>query len=395
VDQILEGTFMRSNEPIPIQPRPEISPRHGFTESHSENMLRDSVLIAAALTGALAALILQGDTGTWYRDSSGLTSEQFTDLEPTLYQASSLELGGRLLQKHGLQVVEALPLLDHTNREIGILCVLSRAPLALSETQREGLRLLAQHIQTIVTMDQQKIETRTTPRAPSAASFVPGLVHELGSFIFGISANLDAFEARFADMEEVAKYGANIRRSLDRMSDFIVELREYGYPQRLSWSILELEPLLREAIDHNQPLAAKYRIDLQLLIEAPLPAIQADMQGLQSAFVRVIDLVLHQEETGGQVLLRVAPGHQGNRALIHGYMDFSSTKFKNVDPARLFEPFYFRVSGLGRLTLPVARRVFEAHGGTLSAGPGPEGRMRISFMLPSELTYPLRSADQP
>jgi signal transduction histidine kinase len=358
-------------------------------------MLRDSVLIAAALTGSQAALVLESDTGIWYRDSSGLTSEQFADLEPALSKGSSSVSEGRLLQESGLQVIEAIPLLDHCNREIGILCVLSGSPLTLSGAQQEGLRLLAQHIQTIVTMDQQKIETRTTPRAPSAASFVPGLVHELGSFIFGISANLDAFEARFADMEEVTKYGAHIRRSLDRMSDFIVELREYGYPQRLSWTVLDFEPLLREAIEHNLPLALKNGIDLQLQVEEGLPAISADNQGLQSAFIRVIDLVLRQEEAGGQVLLSVAPGRQGNRALIHGHMDFSSTKFKNIDPARLFEPFYFRVSGLGRLTLPGARRVFEAHGGTLTAGPGPEGNMRISFMLPAESSYPLRSADHP
>ena len=386
---------MNLNDPFPIQPRLDISPRHGFTESHSENMLRDSVLIAAAFTGTLAALILQDETGTWYRDSSGLTSEQLTGLEYVLSPGYLEESGAYLVKEYGLQVIEALPLLDDCNRVIGTLCALSPDPLALSQIQREGLKLLAEHIQTIVTMDHQKSESRSTPRAPLAASFVPGLVHELGSFIFGISANLDAFEARFAELEEVTKYGANIRRSLDRMSDFIVELREYGYPQRLSWAILELEPLLREAIEHHRPMAERNGIDLQLRVEGPLPAISADSQGLQSAFIRMIGLVLQQEGPGGQVILSVVSTRQGNRAVIYGHLDFSSTKFKDVDPARLFEPFYFRVSGLGRLTLPGARRVFESHAGTLTAGPGPEGSIRISFVLPSEMTYPLRSADQP
>jgi len=381
---------MNSNSPIPIQSRSDISPRHGFTESHSENMLRDSILIAAAFTNTFAALILQDETGTWYRDSSGITSEQLAGLEHVLSQGSMEESGPYLVKEYGLQVIMALPLVDDCQRVIGTLCSLSPDPIALSEIQRDGLKLLAEHIQTIVTMDHQKSESRTIPRAPSAASFVPGLVHELGSFIFGISANLDAFEARFTELDEVTKYGANIRRSLDRMSDFIVELREYGYPQRLSWTILELEPLLREAMEHHRPIAAKNGIDLQLRIEGTLPAIHADPQGLQSAFIRMIGLVLQQEETGGRVVLSVVSTRQGNRAVIYGHLDFSSTKFKDVDPARLFEPFYFRVSGLGRLTLPGARRVFEAHGGSLTAGPGPEESMRISFMLPSELTYPLR-----
>ena len=358
-------------------------------------MLRDSILIAAAFTDTLAALILQDETGTWYRDSSGLTSEQFAGLEHVISLGSPEDSGAYLAKEYGLHVLELLPLLDDCHRVIGTLCLLSPDPIALSEVQREGLRLLAEHIQTIVTMDHQKSESRATPRAPSAASFVPGLVHELGSFIFGISANLDAFEARFAELEEVTKYGANIRRSLDRMGDFIVELREYGYPQRLSWTVLELEPLLQEAIEHHRPMAARNGIDLQLRVEGSLPAINADQQSLQSTFVRVVGLVVQQEETGGRVILSALSTLQGNRTVIYGHLDFSSTKFKDIDPARLFEPFYFRVSGLGRLTLPGARRVFEAHGGTLTAGPGPEGNMRITFMLPSELTYPLRSASQP
>lgn len=386
---------MNSNSPVSIQSRSDISPRHGFAESRTENLLRDSVFLAAAFTGTLAALVMQDEMGTWYRDSSGLTCEQLADIEPALSQDSNHESRARLLQEHGLQVIEALPLLDDCHQIIGTLCILSRTPLALAAAQREGLRLLAEHIQVIVTMDHQQMESRTTPRAPSAASFVPGLVHELGSFIFGISANLDAFEARFTDLEEVSKYGANIRRSLDRMGAFIVELREYGYPQRLSWSVVELEPLLREVVEYHVPLAAKNLIDLKLHVEGPLPAINADRQGLQEAFIRVMDLILHQEEAGGRVVLNVATSRQGNKVVICGHLDFSSVKLKNVDPTRLFEPFYFRVSGLGRLTLPGARRVFESHGGTLTACSGPEGGMRISFILPSELTYPLRSASQP
>jgi len=357
-------------------------------------MLRDSVLIAAAITGAQAALVIQGAMGAWYRDSSGLSSEQLAILTPALSSGPAQESVDGLLEAHGLRVVEALPLEDDCRRLVGTLYLLSPALFPLSDTQKEGLRLLAEHIRTIVIMDQHKFESRITPRPPSAASFVPGLVHELGSFIFGISANLDAFEARFAHLEELSKYGANIRRSLDRMSAFIVELREYGYPQRLSWTMLELEPLLREAIEVNLPLAARSGLDIKLHVEGKLPAISADRQGLLSAFSRMIDLVLQQEDRGSRLLLSVANDLVGNREAIAGHLDFSSVKLQNVDPARLFEPFYFRVSGLGRLTLPGARRVFESHGGTLTAGPGPDGGMRISFILPSEFRPPLPPATQ-
>jgi signal transduction histidine kinase len=250
-------------------------------------------------------------------------------------------------------------------------------------------------IQTLLSNGRQQLETRATPRAPSATSFVPGLVHELGSFIFGISANLDAFEARFAGLEDVSKYGATIRRSLDRMSAFIEELREYGDPQRYSWSELELAPLLKAAIEHQKAMAIEKAVDLQLNIHGIMPPLNADEQSLHAAFIHVIDFVLQHEESGGHVILQVETRRQGERSVISGHLDSSSLKFKDVDLARLFEPFYFRTSGLGRLVLPVARRVFESHGGNLTASSRPEGGIRIHFMLPEGLTYPLPSASQP
>jgi signal transduction histidine kinase len=264
-------------------------------------------------------LVLQDETGYWYRDSSGLTGEQLAALESALSQDTTQESGVHQLQEQGIQIIEVFPLVDISHRVLGTLCVLSASPLTLSTNQRQGLKLLSNHMQSLLTVDQQKAETRTTPRAPSAASFVPGLVHELGSFIFGISANLDAFEARFAELDEVSKYGANIRRSLDRMSAFIVELREFGDPQRFSWSSCELEPMLRSVCNHHVPLAASKQVELQLHIEPSLPAINADEQSLMAAFTRVIDLIIQQEEEGGRVALSVSTAQQGERTLISGH----------------------------------------------------------------------------
>ena len=388
------ASFVNLGAPFPLQPQSAATPRHGFTESGSERMVRDWILLAAAITGASTALVLQDETGIWYRDSSGLTPEQLMVLEPALTQGFTLESNVCLLQGHGFQVIEALPLVNVYHRVIGTLCVLSPVPLVLSASHHEGLSLVVGHLQQILTTEQQKLETRGTPRAPSATSFVPGLVHELRNFVFGISANLDVFKARFAGQEEISKYGTTIRKSLDRLNTFIEELREYGDPKSFKWAERQLEPLLREALEHLKSLVAGNHVDFQLHVEGPLPPLNVDEQSLRAAFIHLLNLVLQQEEAGGCVMLHLATRLQGERVLICGHLDGSGLKVKDVDLARLFEPFYFRASGLGRLALPLARRVFESHGGNLTAGPGPEGGMRISFTLPAVLTYPLRSAGQ-
>ena len=221
-------------------------------------------------------------------------------------------------------------------------------------------------------------ERRSAARACAEASFVPGLVHELRNFSFGISASLDAFQAR-TEGQEASRYGTVIRASLDRLNAFVEELREYGDPRTGPWGEGELAPLLREAVLRVQPEAERCRVAVRLEVDGPLPPIRTDGESLRSAFTRLLELAVQQEAPGGVLVLQVgAPG-----GAISGRLDSPGLKVRGLDLARLFEPFYCRGSGLGRLALPVARRILEAHGGSLSAGPGPEGGMRIGFMLPA------------
>ena len=153
---------------------------------------------------------------------------------------------------------------DEDHRVLGTLCLLSPIHQLLPESQRSGLKLLADHVRTIVTRDRRKIESNQSTDHPVDEAFVRGLVHELGSFIFGISASLDAFVARFAIQEEVGNCGTNTRRNLDRMSDFLVELREYGCPQRPSLSMHGLGPLLQEAVEQCRFMAGERHVIFSL-----------------------------------------------------------------------------------------------------------------------------------
>jgi len=80
--------------------------------------------------------------------------------------------------------------------------------------------------------------------------------------------------------------------------------------------------------------------------------------------------------------------------MIVGDLSCSGVDIGGLEIKRLFEPFFLRLSGMGRLALPAARRTFEAHGGSLSAALNPGGGVKFSFELPTELPYPLRSAVQ-
>ncbi len=61
-------------------------------------------------------------------------------------------------------------------------------------------------------------------------SLVTAVAHEVRNPLFGLSATVDAFEARFGDREEFARYFKPLREQVDRVSQLMRELLEYGSP---------------------------------------------------------------------------------------------------------------------------------------------------------------------
>ena len=360
--------------------QPDSLRAHGFTEPGSERVLRDLVQLASTFCASPVVLGLQDDTGLWFCAGVGLGVEELAELESCLGRTFGTEHDPVPLDGAGLALVEGVWLLDPGRRPHGCLCVVGAEPFELTAAQKAGLRHLAAQISALVLRTQEQAERRTASRGSAGASFVPGLVHELRNFIFGISASLDAFQARVG--AEGARHSEVMRASLDRLNAFIEELREYGDPQGFTWEERDLEPLLGEVLEHHRPLAERLEVTVRLQVAGPLPRLRADQRSLRIAFIRLLDLAIQQERPGGVLMLQLGWRVQGRERVVFGHLDGAGLKLKNLELTRIFEPFYFRASGLGRLALPVARRIFEAHGGNLSANPGPEGGMRLGFMLP-------------
>lgn len=247
---------------------------------------------------------------------------------------------------------------------------------------------LGELVRQLAALRRELGEQRSRPRGPAGSSFVPGLVHEMRNFIFGISGGLDALQARFGGLAEMAKDQEVFRASLERLNAFVDELGEYGDPEPPDWADGNLELLLREAIEQVRPRAVAAGVALGLELQGPLPPVRADERGLCMAFTRLIGLAVGHQAAGSRVTIRARASLQEDPPVIRGTVDSPRMELPGVDLTRLFEPFYYRASGFGRLALPVARRVLEQHGGSLTAGRGPGGGVRLGFTLPALAQVP-------
>ncbi len=333
------------------------------------------IALAAAFLGPNRTLALREGSGVWHA-SAELRETQKRELEAT-FRSSDNEANKARQGRDGLWLLEVFSSSERDSP--ARLFVLDQTLDPLSAGERAGLQRLVAQLGSFVPVRSEE-ERRSLGRGPSGASFVPGLVHELRNFIFGISASLDAFEVRFRGQEEAGKYQAVIRKSLDRLGVFVDELREYGDPGRRPWAEVSLEPILREACEHHKVKARGTGSELLLRVEGTLPRLRGDEQGLRLAFIHLVDLAL-QARGGAPVEIHLWAAGEPGSVILHGCLE-APLELGDLDPTRVFEPFYFRPAGLGRLALPVARRILEAHGGELSAAPSASGGVEIRFTLP-------------
>src|SRR6185503_19629779 len=106
---------------------------------------------------------------------------------------------------------------------------------------------------------------------------------------FGMSATLDAFEARFEDQEEYRRYTSNLRRELNRLTELMQDLLEYGKPHSLELSKGSIEDVVSLVIHSCAPLAEQLKIKLANCVRAGLAQIPMDRRRLLQVFQNLLE----------------------------------------------------------------------------------------------------------
>ncbi|HTL98702.1 MAG TPA: hypothetical protein VL181_07850 [Holophagaceae bacterium] len=326
--------------------------RHGFSSQGDLASLERLVALAARQAGA-ADLSLEDEGGVWFRSAAGGSSGSWVEREFTLQGAGSK---GRIRIPEG-------PGSDLLAKDIAALL------MDLLSLRRLGA------------------ERRRNPRGPEGASFIPGVVHELRNFLFAMGACLDAFEIHFGSQGAEAEHALALRQNLARLRGFMEELAEYGNPGQLVFSLQPLEPVLVQVLNLAAPLAEARRV--QITAKTPVIPVRErmDRPALEGALRRFLELAVLETVEGGSVALHAEIVDGVGRPWLELAIRSAPGRRRDLDPARLFEPFHYRDKDVSRLGPAIARRMIEAHGGQVVAAIRGDG-LALRVMLPVWMEAP-------
>jgi len=243
----------------------------------------------------------------------------------------------------------------------------------------ERFLLTARDLTEIVTL-QQALGLSQTMAA--MGSLVAGVAHEVRNPLFSISASLDAFELHFGPVEATRPYTAVLRRSVQRLSDLMAELLEYGRPQSSQLVPGSLHDVLEEAIETCLAQARASRVTVSDRSAPGLPLIPMDRGRLALVFRNLVENALHHSPAGGAVTVEAAQLLEACGPVLDCRVRDCGPGFHEEDLPRIFEPFYTRRRGGTGLGLAIAQRIVHVHGGSISAFNHPQGGAVVSVRLP-------------
>jgi PAS domain S-box-containing protein len=178
-----------------------------------------------------------------------------------------------------------------------------------------------------------------------------------------------------ADLERLSPQGHRflqvITRSAERELRLVDDLLTLVAIEESGLSIralpLDLEPVVRDAVEAARPRAEEVDIDLTLEIPGFPVQVEADRDRIGQAIDNLLSNALKFTPSGGRVRVRLRP-HDGHAEI---EVADSGMGIGDIDPTRIFERLYRsgsavaqQVPGAG-LGLTIALAIVEAHNGTI------------------------------
>jgi PAS domain S-box-containing protein len=208
---------------------------------------------------------------------------------------------------------------------------------------------------------------------------VAGVAHEVRNPLFAISANFDAFEARFGDQEQFREFIEAARGEVERLISLMNDLLDYGRPTAEEFAAGSLSSVVAQAVRSSAPAAHRARIEVRNRVGGKLPAVLLDRRRLVQVFHNLLENSIQHTPAGGQIEIDAM---LEGKTIICTVGDTGS----GILPehlSRLFDPFFSRRRGGTGLGLAIVQRIVHEHGGSIRA------RNRASKGAEMELRFPI------
>lgn len=322
----------------------------------------------AELTGAPAALYVADGSRTRYDELCRRAVDENYSTEIALRHRD-----GRLLET----IASPQSLLDSAGEQSGFLLVLTDVTARRQAEQRSReLAVQLSHADRLKSMGELAAEMAHEINQPlgAIANYAEGCLATLGN-----EAAMNA-----SVIPHIREPLQRILQAALRGGEIVRRARSFSRPQPQDVVAAQINDLVRDIEQLYSAEARKRGIEFRLKLESALPVVSVDSIQIQQVLANLVQNAFVALETTPEFRRRlVIQTRQAGGDAVEITVADTGCGIPSEVRERVFEPFYTtRKEGTG-MGLSIVRSIVEAHGGTITAEPNPDGGTILRCQLPS------------
>jgi len=226
------------------------------------------------------------------------------------------------------------------------------------------------------------------------AGLVGALAHEIRNPLSTIRLNMELLAEDFEhtdpssstkqrDRRAKAKIEL-VRQECDRLQKLLGDFLDFARQESLTLEPGSLNEELGQVLDFFAPQAADAGVEIVRYLDPELPMVRLDRETFRSAVLNLLINDVQAMEGGGQLVVRTRPSGLG---VVLELID-TGPGMDEETLSKAFRAFYTTKQGGSGLGLPTARKIVEAHGGTIDIESAPGRGTKVTIWLPAPPRLP-------
>lgn len=232
------------------------------------------------------------------------------------------------------------------------------------------------------------------------AALVGGLAHEIRNPLSTIRLNMELLAEDFEntdpdsptkqrDRRAKAKIDL-VRQECDRLQKLLGDFLDFARQESLTLEPGSLNAEIEQLLDFFSIRAKEAGVEIVRYLDPELPAVRLDRETFRSAVLNLLlNAVQAMDGTGGQLVVRTRPAGLG---VMLELID-TGPGMDAETLGKVFGAFYTTKQGGSGLGLPTARKIVEAHGGTIDVESAPGRGTKVTIWLPAPPRLPKGGRD--
>jgi len=226
------------------------------------------------------------------------------------------------------------------------------------------------------------------------AALVGALAHEIRNPLSTIRLNMELLAEDFeqSESDSATKHRDRrarakidlVRQECDRLQKLLGDFLDFARQETLTLEPGSLNAEIDQLLDFFAPQARDANVEIVRYLDPELPMVRLDRETLRSAVLNLLINAVQAMEAGGQLVVRTRPAGLG---VLLELID-TGPGMTAETLAKVFRAFYTTKQGGSGLGLPTARKIIEAHGGTIDIESTPGRGTKVTIWLPAPPRLP-------